>query len=198
MKMANEYDDVCVVHELIVWVLYLQKIPTVFCCASNIYGRRDILWKVKTFCRKYEVITEWKDATTVLCVLLMHFLKLFAAMTNSGSYSPNIIFVLPDGADNSYFSIRNKSGISKIRHVDRIILHFKAFLWAFLSLPLPVPWQSKNICQMPGFLNGNQKFDYLDSKVVHYFLPNFINFSPTMYGVAPQLRKLFYSVSSSN
>jgi len=44
----------------------------------------------------------------------MHLLQLFATMANSGSCRPSITFILPNGADNFYFSIKTKSGISKI------------------------------------------------------------------------------------
>lgn len=36
MKMANEYDDVCTVLEVIIGVLYLQKFSTVFCGVCEI------------------------------------------------------------------------------------------------------------------------------------------------------------------
>ena len=36
MKMANEYDDVCTVLEVIIGVLYLQKLSTVFCGVCEI------------------------------------------------------------------------------------------------------------------------------------------------------------------
>lgn len=36
MKMADEYDDVCTVLEVIIGVLYLQKFSTVFCGVCKI------------------------------------------------------------------------------------------------------------------------------------------------------------------
>lgn len=36
MKMANEYDDVCTVLEVIMGLLYLQEFSTVFCGVCEI------------------------------------------------------------------------------------------------------------------------------------------------------------------